>query len=387
MPSVPAGARHRRRQLRVDRGLGGASRLEQRLGGVRCGEPGAEERSRLPDQGRQGRVVPAGHGARDRPGAVDENRRRHRDQPVGAGRLVRRVLGGDLAGPAEAARHPDGDLERVLEDGGGAEPGLLPCPAQRAEPAQGHRGGGAILVDEQQERAAARGEGADGDLAGAGPADGQRGRRMRAGGAVVAAVHPPPYRSCSAHPAPGWFPPRQRVLAAYAGMGPVPRAAQDRHGGQSPGENVARSVDVRVIAVAALLAPEHRLAIAVDGRGVAAYVALLRGETRINVDDGRTGRGGFVLGPLGEQPPAGAQDGTIQPGLGPRPIRQETAPMGRVRLGPGFAHHARRVQFLEDDQVVIGDQAGGDLLRPVAAPVGDGRGDLGHGAACLVPSN
>jgi hypothetical protein len=59
-----------------------------------------------------------------------------------------------------------------------------------------------------------------------------------------------------------------------------------------------------VIAVAAPLAPEHRLAIAIPGRGVAAHVALLRGETRINVDDGRTGRGGFLLGPLGEQPPA-----------------------------------------------------------------------------------
>ena len=88
-------------------------------------------------------------------------------------------------------------------------------------------------------------------------------------------------------------------------MGPVPRGRRrDRHGGQSPGEDVPRSVDVGVIAVAALLAPEHRLAITVPGRGVAAHVALLRGETRINVDDGRTGRGGLLLGPLGEQPPA-----------------------------------------------------------------------------------
>ena len=49
-------------------------------------------------------------------------------------------------------------------------------------------------------------------------------------------------------------------------MDPVPRGRRrDRHGGQSPGEDVSRSVDVRVIAVAALLAPEHRLAIAVRG--------------------------------------------------------------------------------------------------------------------------
>jgi hypothetical protein len=55
-----------------------------------------------------------------------------------------------------------------------------------------------------------------------------------------------------------------------------------------------------VIAVAALLAPEHRLAIAVAGRGVAADVALLRGETRINVDDRRTGRGGLLVYSPGE---------------------------------------------------------------------------------------
>src|SRR6478609_7464770 len=96
-------------------------------------------------------------------------------------------------------------------------------------------------------------------------------------------------------------------LAAYAGVGPVPRGGRrDRHGGQSPGQDVPRSVDVRVITVAAPLTPEHRLAIAVAGRGVAAHVALLGGETRINVDDGRTGRGGLLLGPPGEQSPAGA---------------------------------------------------------------------------------
>ena len=43
---------------------------------------------------------------------VDENRRWHREAPVGARHPVRRVLGGDPALPAETARHPDGDLER-----------------------------------------------------------------------------------------------------------------------------------------------------------------------------------------------------------------------------------------------------------------------------------
>ena len=75
----------------------------------------------------------------------------------------------------------------------------------------------------------------------------------------------------------------------------------------------------------------------------------------------------------------------FSPALDRAPFGQETARMGRVRLGPGFAHHARGVQFLEDDQVVIFDQASGDLLRPVAAAVGDGGGDLGHGAARVVP--
>src|SRR2546429_2275207 len=60
----------------------------------------------------------------------------------------------------------------------------------------------------------------------------------------------PLFRS-SCHAA-GWFPPRQRALAACVGLGPVPRGGRrDRHGGQSPGEDVPRSVGVRVIAVAA----------------------------------------------------------------------------------------------------------------------------------------
>src|SRR5437867_235725 len=74
---------------------------------------------------------------------------------------------------AATARHPDGDLERVLEHGGGGEPGPLPGPAQWAEPAQGHRGGGALLRDEQQQRAAARGQAGNGHLGRAEPADRQ----------------------------------------------------------------------------------------------------------------------------------------------------------------------------------------------------------------------
>ena len=233
MPSVPAGADI------AAASSGSIAALEEHpglsSGSVASGAASPAPRSApgLLDEGRQGRVVPAGHGARDRPGAVDENRRRHRDQPVGAGRLVRRVLGGDPARPAETAGHPDGDLERVLEDGGGAEPGLLPCRAQRAEPAQGHRGGGAILVDEQQERGAARGEGADGDLAEAGPADGQRGRRMRAGGAVVAAGHMPALPQ----------PPRS---AEGLGRRVIPRAP-------APGKDVSRARPARGVDVTALL--------------------------------------------------------------------------------------------------------------------------------------
>ena len=56
-----------------------------------------------------------------------------------------------------------------------------------------------------------------------------------------------------------------------------------------------------------------------------------------------------------------------------------------VWLRLGFAHHGWGVQFLHHDLVVLGDQAGGDLLRPVAAAAGDGRGDLGHGPARLLP--
>jgi hypothetical protein len=64
---------------------------------------------------------------------------------------------------------------------------------------------------------------------------------------------------------------------------------------QSPGKNVARSIGVCVVFVAARLAPEHRLALAVTGRRVAADVALLRGEARVDLDDGDAGRCRFLF--------------------------------------------------------------------------------------------
>src|SRR6478735_2544755 len=132
----------------------------------------------------------------------------------------------------------------------------------------------------------------------------------------------------------------------------APRRAQGLPWWPVPGRGCSRSVNVRVIAVAAPLAPEYRLAITVPGRGVAAHMALLRGETRINVDDRRTRCGGLLLGPPGQQPPARAQDGAVQPGLGSGPVRQETAPLLRVWLGLGLAHHAREIQLLQHDHVV-----------------------------------
>ena len=63
-----------------------------------AGEPGAEERSRLPDRGpARAALVPAGHGARDRPG-------RRRRGPPSAPRPGRRRGTSGTAGPAEATR-------------------------------------------------------------------------------------------------------------------------------------------------------------------------------------------------------------------------------------------------------------------------------------------
>ena len=59
--------------------------------------------------------------------------------------------------------------------------------------------------------------------------------------------------------------------------------------------------------------------------------------------------------------------------------------LARVGLRLRLAHHVFRAQLLEHDQVVIPDQPGGDLLRPVFPAVGDRHGDRGHRPAGLLP--
>ena len=74
---------------------------------------------------------------------------------------------------------------------------------------------------------------------------------------------------------------------------PVPRGVRrDRRGGESPGEDVARSVSVRVIRVATFDAAEEGLALAVLPCDMTADAALLRSETRIGIDHLRPGRCG-----------------------------------------------------------------------------------------------
>jgi hypothetical protein len=67
---------------------------------------------------------------------------------------------------------------------------------------------------------------------------------------------------------------------------------------QSPGQDVARGIAVRVVLVAAANAGEDRLAIAVRRVGVAAGMALLRGEARVHEQDLGARRLALVLDPL-----------------------------------------------------------------------------------------
>ena len=161
----------------------------------------------------------------------------------------------------------------------------------------------------------------------------------------------------------------RRLARAYA---PWSRGLRrDRQQGQSPGKNVLRGVGVRMVFMSAGNAPEHRLALAALRGDVAALAAFLRGVSGVDVDDDGAGRGGFLRRAGGEQPPAGRQDAPVQPGFLPPPVRQERARLSRVRYRLRLAHHIFGAQLLEHDQVVIPDEPGGDLLRPVFPAVGD----------------
>ncbi len=88
---------------------------------------------------------------------------------------------------------------------------------------------------------------------------------------------------------------------------------------QSPGKYVTSGVHVRVVFVAARLAPK-RLVLAVVRCGAAANAALLRSEMRIYLDDEDAGRATLFLQPAPELSPAGGEDASAEPGLGSGPI-------------------------------------------------------------------
>ena len=172
-------AGHRRHQVRVDRRLRGAPRLAQRLGWAASRRAG--RRSSAPavpsSAARAGWSHPV---TRAGDAAV-----RGRPAPSSAPRPARRPAtsryggscGDDPAGPAEPAGHPDRHLERILEDGDRGEPGRRPGRAQRAEAAQRHRRGGALLGHEHQQRAPPAVRPAEGDRGGTRPVHGQFRRR------------------------------------------------------------------------------------------------------------------------------------------------------------------------------------------------------------------
>src|SRR5208282_1672702 len=116
---------------------------------------------------------------------------------------------------------------------------------------------------------------------------------------------------------------------------------------QSPGQDVERSIAVRMIAVAAPGAGESRLALTVRRVGVAAGMALLRGESRIDEDNLNAGCLALVLDPLAEHAPGRSEDPAVQTGLGAGPVGQKGAGLVRVRLRFGLAGHAGDVELLQ----------------------------------------
>ena len=146
---------------------------------------------------------------------------------------------------------------------------------------------------------------------------------------------------------------------------PVPRGVRrDRRGGESPGEDVARSVSVRVIRVATFDAAEEGLALAVLPCDMTADAALLRSETRIGIDHLRPGRCGLLLRAPGQGTPCGGEDAPAQASLGAGPVRQERAVNPRHGQSstlcgwipaPFWRNGDRAVPQVERRIVVVGD--------------------------------
>lgn len=118
----------------------------------------------------------------------------------------------------------------------------------------------------------------------------------------------------------------------------VPRGGRrDRLAGgeqQSLGQDIERSIAVRVIFMAARDAGEDRLAIAVRRVRMAAGTALLRGEPRIDEDNPDAGSFALLLDPLAERSPGRGEDPAAQTGLGAGSVGQEGTRLIRVGIQP-----------------------------------------------------
>ena len=126
------------------------------------------------------------------------------------------------------------------------------------------------------------------------------------------------------------------------------------------GRDVACCVDVGVCGVAAGVAPEHRLALTVLRRAVAALCACLTGIRRLDFLDPPWR---FLFHPGDEPAPALSEDAPVDPRLRPHvPARLDGGTSSRLS-------HVPDLQIFHPDHVKSPGEVGAGLLDPIFAPV------------------
>jgi hypothetical protein len=132
------------------------------------------------------------------------------------------------------------------------------------------------------------------------------------------------------------------------------------------GRDIDCRVHICVRSVAALLASEHRLALAVVRCAMAANSAGLR---RIGGIDQLDPAGRLVLQSTHKQPPTVGKYPSIEPGLRAPTVRPIPTGLFDVRLGFGPSGHRDDAQRLHTDHIEPQSEVGAGLLHPVFASV------------------
>jgi hypothetical protein len=148
-------------------------------------------------------------------------------------------------------------------------------------------------------------------------------------------------------------------------------------------QDVQRAYAVGVLDQTAFNALELRLgdAVLICDVPASAYLGRARagGVAGIHRDHAASGTLSLLRQDSEEQSPTRIQDALVQPGLGRGTVREERAVPVRVGLGCGRFRHARCVQDLVPDHVVLAHERKGRLVvvvEPLAPDLGVQPGDL-----------